>query len=382
MDQDKKRPIVAICYDFDKTLSPDDMQAQGYIQQVGYDVQAFWNESNRLAQQNGMDQNLAWMYEMKKHSEGKTPFTREALRAYGSRVKLFPGVEKWFDRVRDYGNDVGVEVEHYIISSGLKEMIEGTAIARQFKKIYASSFLFDENGVGIWPAMVVNYTNKTQFLFRIEKGVLDVNDQRVNDHFAPDQLRVPFRNMIYIGDSETDIPCMKLVNSHGGYSIGIYNKETNDKTKVYKMMRDERIRYFVPSDYSEGAELDVLVKNIIERTAKNEILESKYYSCLNEVNEKENEKEKEGRKKTELILALEASRSFAQTHKVIGQMAEIEDWTADEIDSIVGISLTNTQVRYVITDKDVKDFLGRLIEGKHSKTIDDLRNKMERVNTQ
>lgn len=318
---------------------------------------------------------------MKKHAAGKTLFTREALRAYGSRVKLFPGVEEWFDRVNGYGKAVGVQVEHYIISSGLKEMIEGTAIAGKFKKIYASSFLFDENGVGIWPAMDVNYTNKTQFLFRIEKGVLDVNDQRINDHFPSDRLRVPFRNMIYIGDSDTDIPCMKLVDSHGGYSIGIFNKDTNDKTKVYKMMRDERIKYFVPSDYSEGAELDVLVKNIIERTAKNEVLEREYYACLNEVNEKEsekeNEKEKEGRKKTELILSLEASRSFAQTHKVIGQMAKIEDWTEDEIKTIARISLSNTQVRYVIKDKDVKHFLGRIIEGMHTKTIEDLREQMK-----
>lgn len=162
-------------------------------------------------------------------------------------------------------------------------MIEGTKIGQKFDQIFASSFLFDNQEIAIWPAQVVNYTNKTQFQFRVEKGLPDVTDQRMNDHFSPDQLHVPFRNMIYIGDSDTDVPCMKLVNSHGGYSIGVYNTQSNDKSKVYQMMRDERIKYFVPADYNQGQELDYLVKNIIERTAKNEQLERKYYACQNEV---------------------------------------------------------------------------------------------------
>nr|WP_281164291.1 HAD family hydrolase [Liquorilactobacillus sicerae] len=259
MNKGREQPVVAICYDFDKTLSPDDMQAQGFIQSVGYDIKSFWNESNNLAKQAEMDQNLAWMYEMKKKSVGKTLFTRQALMKYGSQVKLFPGVEAWFDRIQDYGDKVGVNVEHYIISSGLKEMIEGSKVGGKFKKIFASSFLFDQNDVAIWPAQAVNYTNKTQFLFRIEKGLLDMNDQRVNDHFSPAQLKVPFRNMIYIGDSDTDVPCMKLVNSRGGYSIGVYDAKSNDKSKVYKMMRDERIKYFAPADYTPNQTLDCLV---------------------------------------------------------------------------------------------------------------------------
>ena len=171
-------PVLAICYDFDKTLSPDDMQAQGYIQDVGYDVEHFWEEANELAFENGMDQNLAYMYKMVEEAEGNIIVKREALEAYGAKVALFPGVDTWFDRIRQYGEEKKVIVEHYIISSGLKEMIEGTEIARKgvFEKIYASSFYFNQKGVAKWPAQAVNYTNKTQFLFRIEKGVLDVND--------------------------------------------------------------------------------------------------------------------------------------------------------------------------------------------------------------
>lgn len=271
------KPVVAICYDFDKTLSPDDMQAQGFIQKLENKIDEFWEKSNGFAIKNDMDQNLAYMFTMKTESEGKVLFTKTELEKFGSEVKLFPGVEDWFERIRKYGEEKGVIVEHYIISSGLKEMIEGTSIAKKgaFKKIYATSFYCDKNGVAVWPAQVVNYTNKTQFLFRITKGVLDVNDSKVNDFFSESDLRVPFRNMIYLGDSDTDIPCMKLVKTRGGYSIGVFNPETNDKTKVYKMTRDNRTDYFVPADYSENTELDTLIKTIIDKTFFNELLENK-----------------------------------------------------------------------------------------------------------
>ena len=279
----EKHPVVAICYDFDKTLSPDDMQAQGYIQSVGYNVKDFWDKSNALARANDMDTNLAYMY-MMVEAQGNLLFTKKNLEEYGSKVKLFKGVDGWFDRIRDYGKTKGVIVEHYIISSGLKEMIEGTSIAKKgvFEKIYASSFYYNERNVAVWPAQVINYTSKTQFLFRIEKGTLDINDPAVNDYFPPDQMRVPFRNIVYIGDSDTDIPCMKLVNSSGGHSIGVYNPDTNDKTKVLKMIRDNRIRHFAPADYTENGELDRLVKEIIDKTATYEVLESHYFENLAE----------------------------------------------------------------------------------------------------
>ena len=276
------RPVVAICYDFDRTLSPDDMQAQGFIQKVGYDVAEFWKESNRLARENGMDSNRAWMYLMITKAAGRTPMTRESLREYGSKVRLFPGVRHWFRRIREFGLRNSVIVEHYIISSGLREMIEGTPVGGEFEKIYASSFYFDGEGVARWPAQAINYTGKTQFLFRIAKGVLDVNDPGVNDSFPPEKIRVPFRNMIYIGDSDTDIPCIKLVSTNGGHSIGVYDTRTQDKTKVWKMMREKRIRYFAPADYNNGSDLDSLVKDIIRRTAMNERLEERHIRDLAE----------------------------------------------------------------------------------------------------
>jgi 2-hydroxy-3-keto-5-methylthiopentenyl-1-phosphate phosphatase len=280
----ESRPVLAICYDFDHTLTPDDMQAQGYIQSVGYDVAEFWAETDDLARTHGMDSNLAYMFKMVQEAEGNLVLNRKALMDYGAKVRLFPGVESWFERLREYGRDHGVIVEHYIISSGLREMIEGTEMAKRgaFERIYASSFYYNERGLAKWPAQAVNYTNKTQFLFRIEKGTLDVNDPAVNDYFPPDQLRVPFRNMVYIGDSDTDIPCMKLVSANGGHSIGVFNPETGRKEKVQKMLRDRRIRYYAPADYTEGSELDTLVRQIIVRTAANEALETVHNRCTAE----------------------------------------------------------------------------------------------------
>ncbi|MEE0886940.1 HAD family hydrolase [uncultured Treponema sp.] len=358
MDENKngKKIVLAICYDFDKTLSPTDMQAQGFIQSIGYDVENFWKESNKLASDNEMDQNLAWMFMMSKGSHGKFIFNKDTLKEFGSKVELFPGVKTWFERINKYGEEHGVEVEHYIISSGLKEMIEGTVIADKFKKIYASSFYYDSDGVAIWPAQVVNYTDKTQFLFRIEKGVLDVNDQQVNTFFKQNELRVPFRNMVYIGDSDTDIPCMKLVNTNGGHSIGVYNSETNDKSKVFKMLSENRIKYFAPADYSENSKLEQLILKIIDRTKSNEILENFYFDCLDERNLADKEISEEERNKNNLINKLENSFNFKTTHFVIDELSKIDSWTEKQKQRLCKIGVENSQVFSILTDPDVKDF--------------------------
>ena len=277
------RPVVAICYDFDKTLTPDNMQAQGYLQSINYEDQdEFWAETNQLAREHEMDTNLAWMYLMLKGSFGKKFFRREMLAGYGAKVELYNGVKEWFGRVRRYGEERGILVEHYVISSGLKEMIEGTAVAGEFEKIYGSSFFYDKHGLAMWPAQVINYTNKTQFLFRVSKGVLDINDDAVNDYFPPDQIRVPTKNMVYIGDSFTDIPCMKVVNSFGGHSIGVYDPDTGNTDHVRKLLKENRIRYYAPADYTEGSELDELIKMILDKTIAVAKLDKAYFTQLDE----------------------------------------------------------------------------------------------------
>lgn len=369
----KKKPILAICYDFDKTLSPDDMQAQGYIQSIGFEVSEFWKESNNLATDNDMDQNLAYMYMMASKSRGKRLFTRENLRGDGAKVELFPGVDTWFDRINQYGDSKGVEVEHYIISSGLKEMIEGTKVADKFKKIYASSFYYDVDGVAVWPAQVVNYTNKTQFLFRIEKGVLDVNNQGVNSYFAPDEYRTPFRNIVYIGDSDTDIPCMKLVNINGGHSIGVYNSETKDKSKVFRMLDENRIKYFVPADYTKGAKLEQLIHQIIDRTISNEVLEEAHFCCVSEKENETRNQSKEELEKEELIDKLSDSTSFANTHAVIEQLTGVKVWSGAQKNKLLRIALENTQVTYILKDYDLKAFYTIICDGVDTEDADGVR---------
>jgi 2-hydroxy-3-keto-5-methylthiopentenyl-1-phosphate phosphatase len=251
-----ERRVMAICYDFDKTLAPGNMQEQGLLQDLGYDdVTEFWDKVAELAESRGVEGNLAYMYLLAE--EG---ITREQLCAYGTHVQLYPGLDTWFERINSYGLSKGVSVEHYVISSGLREMILGSSIGSSFTGVFASCYLFSSSGKVLWPAQVINYTNKTQFLFRISKGVLDINDTAVNDKFT--DFRVPFTNMVYIGDSETDIPCMALVNGHGGYSIGVYS---GDRSRVEKMSEDGRISRFALADYSSGSEMETLIKGIIDK---------------------------------------------------------------------------------------------------------------------
>lgn len=353
-------PILAICYDFDKTLSPDDMQAQGYIQSLKEKTDDFWRASNDLAFHNDMDQNLAYMYLMVHKSMGKFYVTREKLKEYGSKVDLFSGVETWFERINAYGKEKGVEVEHYIISSGLKEMIEGTPIADKFKKIYASSFYYDENGVACWPAQAINYTNKTQFLFRIEKGILDINDQRVNDFVEPSEIRVPFRNIVYIGDSATDVPCMKLVNTYGGHSIGVYNPATQDKSKVYNMMAQNRIKYFEEAVYTKNSRLETLVKEIIDKTVATESLEKKYYNYFSEAQEYKSHPEDYN--KDACINKLEDSMNYANTHSVIAELNKYSNYNKSQINKIINAVENNNQIGSIIMDADIRAFYLKLYE--------------------
>ncbi len=357
--KDKVKDIVlAVCYDFDKTLSPDDMQAQGFIQSLGQEVKSFWSESNQLASDNDMDQNLAWMYKMAKDSRGKFVFNKEKLKDYGSKVELYPGVDTWFERINQYGEEKGIIVEHYIISSGLKEMIEGTKVAKYFKKIYASSFYYDEDGVAVWPAQCINYTNKTQFLFRIKKGALAVNDTKVNDFLSEEQVRVPFRNMVYIGDSDTDVPCMKLVSINGGYSIGVYSKEAQNK--VFKMIEEKRIKYFAEADYRSNSELEQLLKNIIDRTAMNEVLEMKYAKCVAETKRERQSKDEQFIQKEDLIDKLSESSSFSRTHEIIKLMSAITKWDTSQMERILEVGALNSQVRYILNDTDIKAFYEKI----------------------
>ena len=267
------RPVIALMYDFDKTLCTKDMQEYAFIPSIGMSPKEFWSETNDLCIAAHMDPILAYMYLMKRKAMEKgTKFTREALESTGHDLEFFPGVKTWFDRINSFGDSLGVDVEHYIISSGLREIINGCEIKDCFKRVYACEFFYDENSVPTWPKNVVNYTTKTQFLFRINKGVLDISDDKsVNNYTPADERRVPFTNMIYIGDGLTDVPCMKLVKLNGGYSIAVYQ----NVEQVKGLLSANRVDFVIPADYSENSELEMTAKTIITKMATESQLRNK-----------------------------------------------------------------------------------------------------------
>ena len=261
------RPIIAFLYDFDKTLCTTDMQNYAFIPSLGMTPAEFWAEANGFGRQNRIDGILAYMYIMLREAERKKlPFTREDLVEKGRQIELFPGVESWFSRINAFGEAQGVRVEHYVISSGLREIIEGSSISHEFKEIYASEFYYDETGRPVWPKLAVNFTAKTQFVYRINKGVLDVSDDKtLNDSMPDDSKRIPFPNMIYMGDGLSDVPCMKMMRAYGGQAIAVY--QAANRPGVEQLLRQGRVDFIYPADYREGAELEVTMKNIIRKMA-------------------------------------------------------------------------------------------------------------------
>ena len=264
---EKQRPIVAFLYDFDKTLCTTDMQNYSFIPSLGMTPGEFWPVANNFGSSNRMDGILAYMYTMIRESERKqVPFTRKDLVEKGRNIVLFPGVEEWFRRINAFGEAQGVQVEHYILSSGLKEIIEGCDISHEFKEIYASEFYYDESGRPVWPKLAVNFTAKTQFVYRINKGVLDISDDKtLNDSMPDDSKRVPFTNMIYVGDGLSDVPCMKMMRTNGGQAIAVYQE--SNRLGVEDLLAKGRVDFIFPADYSEGTALDLTVKNIIRKMA-------------------------------------------------------------------------------------------------------------------
>ena len=262
-----EKTVIALLYDFDKTLCTQDMQNYSFIPSLGMAPGDFWREANGFGEENQMDGILAYMYTMVRKSKEKgVPLTRETLRHCGRNISLFPGVKDWFDRITKFGELLGIEVEHYVISSGLKEIIEGSEIADCFKEVYACEFFYDENGVPVWPKLAVNFTAKTQFIYRINKGVLSVSDDKALNASMPDEhKRVSFVNMIYIGDGLSDVPCMKMMRSYGGQAIAVYQSANRDA--VEELLRKDRVDFIFPADYREGTPLEMTVKNILRKMA-------------------------------------------------------------------------------------------------------------------
>ncbi len=272
---EKKRPIVALIYDFDGTLSPGNMQEFGFIQAVGKTADEFWRMSDSIAI--GQDASNVLSYMKLMYDEAKKNgirLRREEFRRFGQDIQLFDGVREWFRLVNDYGRARGVRIEHYINSSGLKEIIEGSPIAHEFKHVFAGTFIYDAEGEAEWPGIAVDYTAKTQFLFKISKGIFSARDNKqVNASMAEDKKRIPFSHMIYFGDGDTDVPCMKIVGMFGGHSIAVYDPgNERKKAAAAKLKRQGRVAFAVPAVYTPDAPAFRVVKAIIDKIKADSVL--------------------------------------------------------------------------------------------------------------
>ena len=270
----KEPTKIAIAYDFDGTLAPGNMQEHSFIPTLGMDANAFWAEAKKRAKENDMDEILSYMQLMLHESKiKKLQIRRIDFENYGKDIKFFDGVESYFERINQYAGAKGITLEHYIISSGLREFVKGTKIAKYFENIFASGFNYDSNGVATWPALAINYTNKTQFLFRINKGIKNSYDNTAINKYTPENERpIPFSRMIYIGDGETDVPAMKMIKYQGGAAIAVYNPDIIAKTNkpspkqiCEDLISQNRADYLAPTDYTEGSVLDMLIKTIIDK---------------------------------------------------------------------------------------------------------------------
>ncbi len=263
-----KNTVVALVYDFDQTLSTTYMQDYVLIPELGMTPKAFWKVANQWSIDNCADQITGSMYYfMKTAKEKGIKLTKENFHYCGTLVKYYKGVETWFDRINEYGKKLGLKVEHYIISSGYEEILYGTSICKYFKDVFGCSYAFGEDGTPVWPARVVNYSTKVQYITKINKGLGKLEDKLVNEYMEDSKRRVPFPRIIYFGDGMTDIPTMKLVKSRGGNAIAVYKPKSDQKKTAVKLLKDDRVNFALPADYSEGTAIDTVVKTILEKLA-------------------------------------------------------------------------------------------------------------------
>lgn len=267
---------AALVYDFDGTLARGNIQEHTFLPKLELSPAEFWTEVKRLAKQHDADEILVYMWHMLEEARHRDiVVSRDAFREHGRETPLFDGLDTWFDRINAYGAERGLDIKHYIISSGTHEMIEGSPISDRFEQIYASRFIYDGRGEAIWPGVAINYTNKTQFLFRINKGIDNTWDNSTINQYMPEPERpVPFSRMVFLGDGDTDIPSMKMVRHQGGHSVAVFDPEkwSTERTQqhVYRLIAEDRAHFTVPADYSEGSQLDVTVKGVLGRIARAE----------------------------------------------------------------------------------------------------------------
>lgn len=269
-----KRTKVALVYDFDETLSTTYMQDYLLIPELGMKPADFWHEANAWSAQNGVDQVTGSMYYFTKIAKEKGfHLTKENLSYCGAFIVFFKGVEEWFERINKFGKLLDLDIEHYIVSSGYEEIIEGCGIRKFFKDVYGCAFAYGDDGLPVWPARVVNYSGKVQYLSKINKGLGKFDDKVVNEYMPDEERRIPYTRIIYFGDGMTDIPSMKMVKNHGGTAIAVYKPHSHYKAKAIKLLKDNRVNFALPADYRDGKEIDCVIKTILNKISTERDLE-------------------------------------------------------------------------------------------------------------
>ncbi|QOC24151.1 haloacid dehalogenase-like hydrolase [Wenzhouxiangella sp. AB-CW3] len=264
----------ALVYDFDGTLAAGNCAEHGLFPALGIeDADAFWSNVTAQAKERDGEQILTYLGELAlaaRNADRKEELRPERLRIHGAEIKLFPGVRDWFQRIDAFAAKQGLNIAHFIVSSGLEDMILGTPIAHHFRQVFACRYHYDQDtGHAKWPSVAINYTTKTQYLFRINKGIANRwDDAAVNQYIEADQRPFPFRRMIYFGDGDTDIPSMKLVKQQGGFSLAVFDEnhwqKKTTRDKIGKLIAEDRVSYVVPGNYTRGSQLDVTVKGLLQ----------------------------------------------------------------------------------------------------------------------
>lgn len=272
MVNDLKR--TALIYDFDGTLARGNLQERSFIPNIGMSRENFWAEVKKRTREKDADEILIYMQLMvERAKERGIAVSADELRRHGQEAELFPGLNEkaWFNRINHFGFEKGLSIEHYIISSGIEEMIRGCPIHDAFQHVFASKFIY-ENDNAAWPGVAINYTTKTQYLFRINKGIENHwNNEAINAYTPENRRPIPFDRMIFFGDGDTDIPTMKMMTYRGGHSVAVYDDKRTDRDldKIHRLLSDNRVNFVAPADYEERSQLDIIVKGILGRIAHN-----------------------------------------------------------------------------------------------------------------
>jgi hypothetical protein len=277
---------IALVYDFDGTLSPQPMQEYTVLPKIGVEPSQFWERVNRDARETQSDMMLVYMRHIIEALElGRIDVKRADFAAMASRIEYFPGVPTWFARMNGYVKRRSrghVKLQHYLISAGQKEILEGVSIRKQFRQIYASEYHFNHHGVATFPKMLVTDTLKTQFLFRINKGIEDVTES-INEHMPEEERPIPFHNMIYVGDGMTDVPSMALTKKSGGHTVAVYDrKRRSGRATCVKLLNAGRADFIAEADYRADSKLSRRVELLLDAIIAGVAYRREAFACLRE----------------------------------------------------------------------------------------------------